>query len=238
MFLFFLGFFFWSLDISASSKITDDEIIREINYIESILEKNETTVENELENSLNNKYGYVITDEMLNTTSEVLDAYLEYKASNLNIESGIIMTGFFSNFVYKAAIAAILAYFKFNKYYLSYELLAHAYITSSDSQYIPKNGSIVKKSNTFIDIAQGNITSGGDFFNKGDTIIDNDLYYSIHYFTYKKSSSSSRTVTIYDTYDYTIDKNINIEGVAINLMYKAQRKNIITPYKVLIEETI
>jgi hypothetical protein len=88
----------------------------------------------------------------------------------------------------------------------------------------------------FINIANGKSTRGSaEFTNSGNTQ-QRDCYYSIHKFNYTKTSSTSRTVTITDVYDfaYGADYHSFLAQAAINTMMLAQQEGVITPYNVKI----
>lgn len=132
-----------------------------------------------------------------------------------------------------AAVVSVIAYFNNKGYSLSKELLVHATQNSNKySTYKPVNGSVVKLLSIFRNIALGSSTSGSSSFPNQGSTAERDCYYAIHAFRYTKSSSSSRSVTVKDYYDFAKGDYSGPAGIAVDAMYNAQINGSIVPFHV------
>jgi len=123
---------------------------------------------------------------------------------------------------------------------LAAELLTHVEENAKlDSTYHPIHSSLVKKSKTFKEIANGGKTKGSGSFDNIKGTVNQDLYYAIHAFDFTKPSAVSKKVTIKDRYDFKKgDKYSGLAGLAIDTMYGAQEAGYLVPYYVVITETL
>lgn len=134
--------------------------------------------------------------------------------------------------MHDAAKSMIVAYFNFNGYKLSAELLNYAFANDSENaEYYPTLANIqqIYSSEWFSTVEGLYPISGSSRFPKDDIP---DLYYSIHQFAYHPSSLAGY-VNITDRYDYEEDQSYpSATGVAVNAMYEAQVAGCLIPYNV------
>lgn len=165
---------------------------------------------------------------LLNTSNDLLEFYKEYEIEKNN-ELFSIDPG---RSAVKAAIAAIVAYFNTNGYFLAAELLLHAQDnTKEDSEYCPYFDSHFRGSPVIRRIKRSSSSRGSDEFPKDGTTEGNDLYYAIHYFKWVKPDSSNR-VTVIDRYDYQVADYDGIQNYAVDAMFWAQQFGYIVPFQV------
>lgn len=236
---FSVGSIFASANSEDPYELSEEETLQlqtQIEEIETLLSDAETDVESELSDfiqELDIEENQQLQD-IASTTQESINDYIDYKNSQSQSEEGIASQGLVTKLICKAAVACATSYFLFKGYMLSAELLLHAYSNKTvGSVYSPSNGSRVKYSQVFTQIAYGSTVSGDATFNKGNEL-DNDLRNAIHHFHYYKSSANSRTVRIEDVYDYDYGEYDGVEGIAVNLMALSQRVGVIKPYNVRI----
>lgn len=137
-----------------------------------------------------------------------------------------------SKSISKAAVSAVKAWFNYNGYLLSAELLTHARENKvHNSLYTPINGYRVKQSPVYSKIMKLSSRSGTDAFPNSGTVAQRDLYYAIHKFSWSKHNNK---LTIIDKYDFEKGKYAGIAGVAVNAMYEAQQQGVITPFGIKI----
>lgn len=210
--------------------------------IENELAENQTDVVTEL-NEMIEEYAAILNnssdtneiknaEEIILTLEELRDEYLLSKSDVVTYEVHPI---------YATEVASVIAFFKVNGYKLSAELLAHMKANKVKySNYVPVNGSIVKQSEKFKNVANGTSTSGGIEFTNSGSKTDKDLYYAIHNCDYTKPNKDSKTVTITDLYDFGGGDNIydGIAGTAVNAMTRAQNAGYLTQFYVTITETL
>lgn len=229
-----------SVAFAATLPAEDDQIAKNIVAIEDELTANDTDVVTELSDMiakykamLNNPDETVDVDNVKNLISTLEGMLGEYQM----YQAGISTYKF--HVIYSPAVAAVVAYFNLKGYTLAAELLTHAKgNTTLNSNYYPTNGSRVKQSSVFQNIAKGTKTSGSASFPNSGNTVDKDLYYAIHDFDFTKPSASSRTVTIRDRYDFAPGDYSGIAGIAVDTMYQAQQAGVIIPYYVNITATI
>lgn len=127
--------------------------------------------------------------------------------------------------------AALIAWFNLNGYKLSSELLSYAKSNKKlNSNYTPKNGYLIKYTNTIKKIANRTSTKGSSSFRNSRSKEEKDSYYGIRKFNYTKPSKKSKTVSISDRYDFSYEGIDSIQKVAIMAMYSAQRNGYLTPF--------
>ena len=212
-----------------------------IETIERDLIKLNTSVENELNKSIN-EYESILNNssltgneidkinELILSLKDQLQEYRLYKslsAHEIRAVSTVSLRG-------SAAVTAVIAWFNAKGYKLSAELLSYARRNDNvNAYYTPIYGSLVKKSSVYWKLLGSNLNSGTGVFTKSGSKEEIDLYYSIHKFKWYKTGSGKLNIS--DVYDF--DKNNNydtIAGVAISEMYKAQENGIIVPFNVSI----
>jgi hypothetical protein len=169
-------------------------------------------------------------EQLIDTASELLSTYNNYN-------TGVLSFSTQSNPVYATAVAAIVSWFSLQGYMLSAECLLHAESnTVLDSIYYPNYGSRVGSSTITTNIKSGSATSGSSAYPNSGTVVQKDLYYAIHAFSWTKSSNN--VVTINDRYDFELDLLNAYNGLAntaVNVMALAQGAGYITPYKIKIQ---
>lgn len=224
----------------TNTKVNASSNDEDLESLETILRENNTNVEEQL-NIMIEEYNELGLEELIKTLNEEIADHNDYLFATINKNEEISTVGFdFNEIKCKAAISIATAAFNCLNYKLSAELLTKAR-SNKNSKYTyfnPKYSDRVTESKTFISLAYGGLTSGNSSFEKSGKSVDNDLYYSIHGFTFKKATSKSHTVTIYDIYDFKENDNSTIENKVINIMKKAQDLRIIIPYNVLITKSI
>lgn len=150
----------------------------------------------------------------------------EYKPSEYKIR-GIY------HVAYSPAVSAVISWFNAQGYVLAAELLTHAKNNNTyNSLYSPVNGSRVKQSPVYKRIIGLSATSGKAAFPNSGTVVQKDLYYAIHGFSWTKHGYGK--ITILDKYDFAKGQYSGIAGIAVNTMYEAQQHGVIVPYGVKI----
>ena len=132
---------------------------------------------------------------------------------------------------YSAAVLAIIAWFNFQGYNLSAELLTHAMSNNTlDSYYSPTYGSRVTNSPVYLNIVNGGMNNGSDSFPSSNNTIQADLYYAIHAFNYS-NATSAHIFNLSDRYDYSdVSHYSGISSTAVQTMYYAQTLGVIVPF--------
>lgn len=131
------------------------------------------------------------------------------------------------------AVAAIVAYFGANEYYLSAELLSHAESNKKlDSEYIPYYRYRVHDSDVIAKIRKSSAVKGSSSFNEGPTSLEMDLHFAINLFTWTKSKG---VITIRDRYDFKPGDYDGIAETAVNAMWWAQEHGVLTPFYTVIQ---
>ncbi len=222
---------------------------------ESALNKNNSSVENELNNQIikyeqqlkilrldENKNNDQIQNviNLINDLKSMLNQYVEYtnnesEKSNTNDSAQTYMAvadpDALLSLSYPAAHAAIVSYFSNSGYTLAAELLTHMKSnTSYDSTYKPVNSNIVYENDVFKNIAYKSEQRGTGEFKSGD------LYMAIHYFNYSKSVNNT-AVVLTDRYDFAFSTSYDhfLTQSAVNMMACAEDSGYLTPYYVVVE---
>jgi hypothetical protein len=223
-------------DIEASNTLTiNKELEKNIALIEQDLNNQGSDIETGLrdfillleqeKNNTNNAEDINKLKRLINTINSLLDDYVNYEY-NTNMADSI--SAKVSNPVYTVAIAAAITWFSNNGYLLSAELLAHMQEnTTYMSTYHPYYGTRVLASPLMGQIMMGSASHGSDVFENSGTTQQKDLYYSIHSFYWKKTTSE---FTLHDVYDYAAGDYDGIQEIAVNTMYLAQEAGELTPY--------
>lgn len=218
-----------------SCAMKEERLSESIFLLESNLEKNSSSVENEINKAVDNyhkilKTGQLSSEdknkiiEQIEELQRQLSAYKKYK-------SGIRLMGK-DNQVFLAAISSVNAYFLNKGYLLSSELLTHSTKNNKvDSIYRPYNNELVKASPVFRKIKIGRQTHGSDSFPNTGSRLERDLYYSIHSFRWTKKNYM---VTIMDRYDFAYGSYSGLAGIAVNTMYLAQQAGVVVPFQLRI----
>lgn len=137
-----------------------------------------------------------------------------------------------SDAVHALTVAAVLAYFNGNRYYLSGELLTRASMnTDTNYIYTPTYASVIQGSRAVSAVIRSGMPYGSGEITYSDTP---DGYYAVHLFNYQKQGSR---YVITDVYDFELgDQSYpdNISGVAVNAMARAQEDGYLVPYTVWI----
>lgn len=221
---------------------TDNEIKLQmeqtIQMIEADLEKQNSSVLNELDIAiefLEQEKSNSLTEEEADKLQALIDTAQELRNSYYLYSIGITPFGV-SHPYYTPAVAAVASFFSSSGYLLAFELLIHAEENDdSGSTYRPVYGDRILRSLVIKQIMKNlQDVSGSASFEKGETIIDNDLYYAIHAFNYE-FKYPPRVLTLTDTYDF--EKNDRYEGIAgtaVDTMYIAQMLGVLVPYTVVI----
>lgn len=212
-------------------------VIKSISIIEGKLEAMNTTRENEFSkmireyewlrvegSSLNPNINLENIPELIQTL-ETINEICRYNEED--IERG----EYAFHPIYSQLVADAIAYFHVCGYYLSAELLTHAFNnTSLDSVYEPTYGYIVSQSSVYWNIANGTSNSGSSVFPNVSGTVNKDLYYAIHYFGYIRNTYY-HYVYIYDRYDFEQEDTYSgLLGVAVGSMYNAQVAGVIVPF--------
>lgn len=213
------------------------EVHEAISAIESELAESNTNVvaelnamKNRLSASLAGVFDNIEVAKINNQISQLNEMITEYQA----YQSGTLAVPYGSfHLIYSPAVAAVIAYFSSQGYTLSAELLTHARDNDVlDSSYTPTNTALVTQSTLYAELVSNGLASGSDAFEKTGATVDDDLYYAIHGFSYTKDTANN-TLTITDRYDFAPNDWSDIQGVAVDMMYKAQEAGTIVPYQVV-----
>ena len=170
-----------------------------------------------------------LTDaEQIAVIDDMIEEYAVYQNGTLAVPYGSF------HLIYSPAVSAVVAYFNSQGYVLSAELLAHAKDNNVlDSAYTPSNGALMTQTAKYTELCSNGLTSGTANFVKTGATIDDDFYYAIHACTYAKDVEAN-TITVTDRYDFAPNDWSDIQGVAVDTMYKAQEAGVIVPFQLSI----
>lgn len=225
-----------------SEDIEFDNQYDAINYIEGLLNEAGSSILSELYSQLD-KYNKLLEDTTDADDIEKLHALIAETerliTANSNAEISMTAEGDDSSddedTDYSLIISAAIAFFNLNGYDLASEMLTHmSENTVLDSYYEPLHIYRLMSSDLTYELALDTNTSGGASYEKDGTVNGNDLYYAIHDFSYKKSSSASRVLIIQDDYNYDYGDYDGLQQTVVNMLYNAQKKGALIPYKIKI----
>lgn len=176
--------------------------------------------------------------EKLSSLIDVAEDFLpKSNEQGINVVDGI-PDGVRSN----PTLYGIFVYFAGAGYFLAEELYLHSFEKGVDKYtYTPVQYGVAAGSPIVKQIADGTSTSGSSTFTKDSndgnaSVVACDLRYAIQSFNYSKPNSSSKIVTIDDTYDYVPpEKNSKLteqEKEAILACIQAHAAGIMTYYPV------
>lgn len=170
-----------------------------------------------------------LTDaDQIAVIDDMIEEYAAYQNGTLAIPCGSF------HLIYSPAVSAVVAYFNSQGYVLSAELLAHAKDNNVlDSAYTPSNGALMTQTAKYTELCSNGLTSGTANFVKTGATVDDDFYYAIHACTYTKDVEAN-TITVTDRYDFAPNDWSDIQGVAVDTMYKAQEAGVIVPFQLSI----
>lgn len=167
-----------------------------------------------------------LTDaEQISVIDDMIEEYLAYRNGTLAVPYGSF------HLIYSPAVSAVVAYFIQQGYILSAELLAHAKDNNViDSSYTPSNGALMTRTAKYAELCANGLTSGTANFTTTGATVDDDFYYAIHACSYTKDVEAN-TITVTDRYDFATDASNDIQGIAVDTMYKAQEAGVIVPFQ-------
>lgn len=229
--------FFVMKNVNASDNVvpltetsTDGDYDSFIKETQDELEKNGTSVENELSK---------MRDEYISKVDDIEDEKIKQSANEIinTLNECMILETSIENFGYKGVMLAMIAFFNVADWKLSAELLTHMMNNEvTDSLYYPVNTDVLKESTKFLELSNTiDYVSGiGEFSD------NSDLNYSIHGFQYNKEYYDEDTIIFHlrDRYDFDY---INDDGYGSlakkgnNLLVKYQNEGLIKPYIVDME---
>ena len=212
-----------------------DDFYSAMETLESELKQDNTNVLEQLNKQLT-RYTNMLNNQTYNdldniksliaTTENLIEEYEKYENRN--------RTRAPYHALYTPMIAAAISYFNSQDYILSAELLTHAKDNNNYlSSYSIEHTNVIASSDLFREIANGDELSGRRLFERTGDTIDDDLFFSIHDFTFEKESYDSHGARIIDTYDF--DKETYGDGLlntAIACVYAAQEAGAIIPYEI------
>ena len=185
-----------------------------MNTLENELENNNTSVSEQLYKQLT-RYTDMLNNQTYNdlknvkrliaTTENLIEEYEKYENRNISRAPYHVK--------YTPIIAAAIAYFNSKDYVLSAELLTYAKdndIVDFKYHHI-QNISVIQSSELFRELANGEITHGKTTFERTGNTNDDDLFYSIHGFTFDKESKYSHSIRITDKYDFSKEDDFGDE---------------------------
>lgn len=210
-----------SVPAFASQTSYVNEAAQAVALIEEELEENNTSVLGEL-----TEIKARLTDaEQIAVIDDMIEEYTAYQNGTLAVPYGSF------HLIYSPAVSAVVAYFNQQGYILSAELLAHAKDNNVlDSSYIPSNGALMTQTAKYAELCANGLTSGTANFVKTGATVDDDFYYAIHACTYTKNAEVN-AITVTDRYDFAPNDWSDIQGVAVDTMYKAQEAGVIVPFQ-------
>lgn len=223
----------------------NQEIIRNIDVFDEYFNENGITVESELlkekarvEALFESEKNQEERSKLQNLINAYDEMIINYNESILLYDTGISTNGVYHP-VYSVAVASIVTYFTFMKYYLSAELLTYAKTTSTGGLLKPSQANIINKTSELARIKNAirgqESGSGYGEFKKGGAAADNDLYYAIHFCDY---SYDRGKLTITDYYDFAFDDTYSgLAGTAVDTMAMAQLLGVIVPYDIQFDST-
>lgn len=201
-----------------------NEAVQAITIIEDELAESKTSVLAEL-----TEMKARLTDaEQIAVIDDMIEEYIAYQNGTLAVPYGSF------HLIYSPAVSVVVAYFNSQGYVLSAELLAHAKDNNVlDSAYTPSNGALMSQTTKYTELCSNGLTSGTANFVKTGTTVDDDFYYAIHACSYTKDAEAN-TITVTDRYDFAPNDWSDIQGVAVDMMYKAQEAGVIIPFQLSI----
>ena len=203
--------FFVMKNVNASDDVvplvetsTDGDYDSFIKETQDELEKNGTSVENELSK---------MRDEYISKLDDIDDEKIKQSANEIinTLNECMISETSIENFGYKGVMLAMIAFFNVADWKLSAELLTHMMNNEvTDSLYYPVNTDVLKESTKFLELSNTiDYVSGiGEFSD------NSDLNYSIHGFQYNKEYYDEDTIIFHlrDRYDFDY---INDDGYGL-----------------------
>ena len=213
-----------SVTAFAGQTSSVNEATQAIMLIEEELAENSTSVLAELV-----EMKARLTDaNQIAVVEDMITEYEAYMNGTLAIPYGSF------HLIYSPAVSAVVAYFNQQGYVLSAELLAHAKDNDVlDSAYTPSNGALMLQTAKYTELCSNGLTSGTANFVKTGATVDDDFYYAIHACSYTKDTEAN-TITVTDRYDFAPNDWSDIQGVAVDTMYKAQEAGVIVPFQLSI----
>ena len=232
---------FGFLCISFKAEAADFNNDSETDIIDSFelyYSKNNTSVIDEL-NKMIAKYEIKTYSENANirtksmnivkTLSELRSEILDYNSDN-NYSNK-------SRDLRNIVITSAITYLEQRGWYLSAELLAHAYgNTVLYSDYVPINSDIVAESYATQTIANDltKIAGSHEFVIDNNDEVSTDLYYGIKWCQYEKIYYDSDEITFHlrDCYDFEEQDNMydSLLSLVAGTMYYYQQQGILTPF--------
>lgn len=213
-----------------------DKNLNLIEKLEEDIKKEGSSVEREL--TIVSKQFDDSDGKDIEATQELIEVYTDFKGnqeSRSKIASAVASSGLYETINHGPTIAAIIAWFSVKGYKLSAELLTHMRANKKvNSQYIPKNGSVIKASQTTKNIAKRTATKGSATYQKKGGTKELDCYYALRRVNFTKPSKKSKKVTITDRYDFAMEGNATLEKFAITACFFAQNSGYLKPFKVKI----
>ena len=199
---------------------------------------------------------YQNTEKLCNFTYDCLSRCNPEQTTSLNEIASFAQsnTPLSNRSIDDPVVIGALAWFSSHNYDLSYELLAHAFdeeVEQSPNYYVPVHGYRIFQSDLIYLIANEPYTNENDFISHHPELVgtfltgtngslffplignnyEKDLRYAIQAFKFTKPYSSSKTVTIYDTYDFEENNNYSgLEGEIINYLYSLQLNGVLKTY--------
>ncbi len=221
------------------NEVNEEEFLQEVE--EYFYDKN-TTVIDELNDtllkyqnqSLNTSSDVKKTkiNKLINTVNLCIDnCNLYYTYMTYNLNERILLPPSISDIV----IASAIAYFEYNDWDLSAELLMHSFNNEElDSIYLPVNQDIVSEGTFSKEIvADTHSVFGNAEFRKTSNTIDDDLYFSIKNFQYVKEYEDEDSIIFHirDRYDFDAPERIeDIVDTVVTLMSSYEDRGILTPF--------
>lgn len=236
LYLFLINFILLMLIFTSNvyASTTEDIFIDAVDdlsvEINNILDTNNTSVSNEIDNLISD-YERIIDS----TTNSVLinkSQYLINSISQTFLNSRNINE---SNVEFKARniINECVALFSFCGWKLATELLIY-YINNSSSAivYNPIHWNDVIGSNDVNNILSQNIHSGTGYFSLSE---DYNLYFALRAYSFEKSMNYCDAIIIYDTYDFDAESGNTFYSKIINVLSMAEDLGLYIPYGVEIK---
>lgn len=179
--------------------------------IEQLMEDRETSVLEQMDNAI----------EIMSENNNLFSIWAKATKMKENYSSNrpFLEANYYDNqsVLVDTYIFSILSLFWHLNWKLSFELLLQSYITTIDNtSYTPYYGYIMEKVPTMNTIAHSSAVSGIGNFGKRENL---DLFFSIHYFDYTKSSPSSTMVQIVDVYNFERDNDFWHELKEVKVLY-------------------
>lgn len=202
LFIFVVILFFLcdSTEVKAIYVINDSTLMDGMINNESYLDSYNTDVESELNNAIN-----LMESNNFSNGAIIMKAY---ELKQTYTENRPFLSSSKDAFLDDAYICSLLAFFSLTDMMLSFELLLQSYIATTNQTYTPYYGYKMNNSDVVIELAHNDSISGYSSFPYVAFNFNKlDLAFSIHNFSYTKTYSTSRSVTIVDVYDFSTDNN-------------------------------